>query len=127
MIEAANYKIYTKKGVLDKALRYKAKERKRRGNIPAAISLFFSFGYLSFSILYKPNYFTGYDHLEFLAGSQGFQAYTETGYKSLFIPSLENETYSLQEIKDSVVGMLKKESGIDLEAEVQAPIQLSLF
>ena len=121
------YKIYSKKSILQKAIKYRTEKTGRRENIPAAIALFFSFGYLSFSVLYKPSYFTGYDHLEFLALSQGFDSFTETGYKSVFVPSLENEIYSFQEIKDSVVGMLKKESGIDLLAEVQVPIQLALF
>jgi len=121
------YRVYSKKSVLDKAIEYRKKERKRRGSIPAAVALFFSFGHRSFSLLYKPSYFTGYDHLEFYAGSEGLETFSDTGYMSIFIPAYSDGIYSLSEIKDSILKMLKREAGLDLMQKEQPPLQLTLF
>jgi len=121
------YRIYSKKNILQKAIEYRMSHRSKRGSIPSAVALFFSFGYRSFAVIYKPSYFTGHDHLEFYARSEGFFGYTDTGYKSIFVPAYSDGIYSFKEIKENMIELLKKEAGLDLADENQAPVQLSLF
>jgi len=53
---------------------------------------FFEYGSLMFCVLFTREYFKSgqLHHLAFHAMSRGFEAYTETGYKSNFVHSGEN-------------------------------------
>jgi hypothetical protein len=101
----------------------------------------FEFGELKFAIVYKPDYLKGAhigntQHMAFHALSEGFEAYTSTGYKSNFVHY--EGMVSDEELRAFWIEELKKEnfdlenpaprlrtSGIDKINE--AAVQLSLF
>ncbi|HHS93213.1 MAG TPA: hypothetical protein ENK82_07690 [Campylobacterales bacterium] len=118
MISQIPYKIYNKKQLLNSSINTRDKG--------VVFTLFFELNHLSFAVLYQPYYFksTGLAHLGFHALSQGFEAFTSTGYHSIFVRDSKGVS-SYQEIKDFLFKKLNEK--IDLEQLSTQPIQLNLF
>jgi len=58
-------------------------------DIEGSTLFLFEYGSLKFGVIYKPRYFGSTCHLAFHAMSNGFEAYTDTGYKSNFVTTGE--------------------------------------
>ena len=114
-----NYKIYTKKDLLNESINTREEGKE------SVFTLFFMVQGLSFGVVYRPYYFGSItpSHFSFYALSKGFEEFTETGYRSLFVQRLgvasygEIEAYLLKELKASIP-FLKNEN---------ESLQLSLF
>lgn len=113
-----NYKIYYKKQLLNESI------NKREESL--TFTLFFKINHLSFAVQYQPHYFrsTGLAHFSFYALSKGFEGFTETGYRSLFVNNSKSIS-SYEEIKAYLFKKLNEQ--IDLEKASTEPIQLNLF
>jgi len=83
-------------------------------NNEKAEALFFEYGSLKFCIIYTKEYFknAGLSHLGFYAMSRGFEAYTETGYKSNFAHGGESVGHADVE---EFIKLKLHEYGIDLD------------
>ena len=113
-----DYKIYDKKQLLNESI------NKRSDGL--VFTLFFKINHLSFGVVYEPHYFkrTGLVHFSFHALSKGFEGFTETGYRSVFVNGTQSVS-SYQEIKNYFFKIINEK--IDLEKVSLAPIQLNLF
>jgi len=128
MIIVTPYTKYTKKQVLSTAIDIREDNMdKKDKKTPSAFSLFFSFGYYRFSIIYKPRYLSRNVHLEFRALSEGFEKFTSSGYKSIFLEALPGERYSRREIKDIMIKALIREGDLDLASPDKKTLQRALF
>jgi hypothetical protein len=94
-------------------------------------ALFFEYGVLKFCILFKKEYIRGMSHLSFYAMSRGLEAFTETGYRSIFAHVAENIEY---EEVEAYIKMKLMECGIDVDnpdsclvLEAKRMVQPSLF
>lgn len=96
-------RIYTKEEMIKEAEKNEKTE-----------ALFFEYESLKFCVLYTKEYFKSGDlyHLAFHAMSIGFEAYTETGYKSNFVHGGEN--VGVDDVEE-FFKMKLNECGIDLE------------
>ncbi|CAA6798341.1 MAG: Unknown protein [uncultured Sulfurovum sp.] len=113
-----DYRIYDKKQLLNESI------NRRGGHL--IFTLFFKINHFSFAVQYEPNYFisTGLSHFNFYALSKGFEEFTGTGYRSIFVDNCKKIS-SYQEVKDFLFGKLNEK--IDLEKVSSKPIQLNLF
>jgi hypothetical protein len=113
------YTIYTKKRLLNESINSRGEGRE------SVFTLFFSVQGLSFGVIYKPYYFgsSSPSHFSFYALSKGFEEFTTSGYRSIFVQGLgiasrvEIEEYLLKELRASIP-FLKSEKN---------SLQLSLF
>jgi hypothetical protein len=111
------YTIYTKKRLLNESINSRGEGK--------VFTLFFTVQGLSFGVIYRPYYFGSLSpsHFSFHALSKGFEEFTESGYRSMFVQRLgvascvEIEEYLLKELKASIP-FLKSEKN---------SLQLSLF
>ena len=113
-----DYRIYEKKQLLNESI------KKRDEGL--VFTLFFQINHLSFGVVYEPHYFQkiGLVHFSFHALSKGFEAFTETGYRSMFVND-NKKVSSYQEIKNYLFETINEK--MDLEKVSSAPIQLNLF
>jgi len=114
-----SYKIYDKRALLNASI-----NRRGEGLI---FTLFFEINHFSFAVQYEPNYFKGsrgLSHFSFYALSKGFEAFTGTGYRSIFVDD-SRKVSSYQEVKAFLFGKLNEI--IELEKVSAQPIQLNLF
>jgi len=118
MIYKTPYKIYDKKKLLNESIN-------QRGD-RVIFTLFFEINHLSFAVHYQPYYFrsTGLAHFSFHALSKGFEAFTSTGYHSIFVNSSQGIS-SYEEIKTYLFERINQK--MDLEKVSAEPIQLNLF
>ena len=110
-------KLYTKKEILNDAINAKGKDK--------IFTLFFKINHLTFGVQYQPWYFNssrGLSHFSFYAISRGFEKFTETGFRSLFVQNTK-KVASYEEIKDYFIEVLKR----DIVLESSKPMQLQLF
>ena len=112
------YKIYNKKKLLTESINKRDKA--------LIFTLFFEINHLSFAVIYQPYYSksTNLAHFGFHALSKGFEAFTSTGYHSLFVNSAKGVS-SYIEIKEYLFKKINEK--IDLEKVSTTPIQLNLF
>ena len=112
------YRIYNKKQLLNESIN-------KRGE-GLVFTLFFKINHLSFGVVYEPHYFksTGLVHFSFHALSKGFEGFTGTGYRSIFVND-NKIVSSYQEIKNYLFKTINEK--MDLEKVSSAPIQLNLF
>ena len=109
------YHIYTKKEILNEVI-----EDRQKGN--ESYALFFESGYLEFAVIYRPNRMFRSVHFAFHALSAGFDAFTETGYKSIYAAKigigsrLEIEEYIIEQLAEDGISFREPE-----------PVQLTLF
>lgn len=111
-------KIYTKKELLHEGINAKAKAK--------VFTLFFEIKHLKFGVRYQPSYFSslsGLAHFDFYAMSRGFEKFTETGYRSLWVQNPQ-KTASYAEVKAYFIEAFK--AFLDLE-KPSKPMQLGLF
>ena len=114
-----SYKIYDKRKILNESI------NRREGHL--IFTLFFKINHFSFAVQYEPNYFKGsrgLSHFNFYALSKGFEEFTGTGYRSIFVDNCKKIS-SYQEVKDFLFEKLNEK--IDLEKVSAKPIQLNLF
>jgi len=118
MIYKIDYKVYNKKELLHESMN-------RREEV-LVFTLFFKINHLSFAVIYQPYYFKsiGLAHFSFHALSRGFEAFTSTGYHSLFVQS-SKKIASYKEVKEYLLKKLNQT--MDIEALSSKPIQLNLF
>jgi hypothetical protein len=97
-------------------------------------SLFlFEYGSLKFGVIYQPGYFRNICHLAFHAMSCGFEAYTDTGYKSNFVTTGEEvedadvEQYFIDALLESGIDVHNPKPVLSRVNEVIELQQLSLF
>jgi hypothetical protein len=109
------YRIYTKRKILNEVI-----EDRQNGN--KSYALFFKSGHLEFAVIYRPDRMFSYNHLAFHALSAGFDAFTDTGYKSIF--AVKAGMASHQEIEKYIVEKLAADGISFREPE---PVQLTLF
>lgn len=102
-IDLTKVTVHTKKEITEKL--------KEHDN-PLEKVFFFEYGKLKFSIILIKDFIKGMTHIAFYAMSRGLEAFTRTGYQSLFVSNYDNAKKSDIEkyIKD-----LLCESGIDLD------------
>lgn len=112
------YKVYEKKSLLNGSINKRGKE--------LIYTLFFEINHLSFAVIYQPHYSksTNLSHFAFHALSRGFEAFTSTGYHSIFVNSAKGVA-SYGEIKRYLFKKIGEK--IDLEKVSTKPIQLNLF
>ena len=114
-----DYKIYTKCGLLNESigLREKGKEK--------IFTLFFEIKGLEFGVIYKPYYFGSRSpsHFSFYALTKGFEEFTGSGYRSIFVQSLGVASYA--EIEEYIFKELK--AAIPFLNGEQKALQVSLF
>ena len=113
-----DYKIYEKKQLLNESV-----NKREEGLI---FTIFFNINRFSFAVQYEPHYFrsTGLAHFSFYALTKGFEPFTETGYRSMFVNNAKSIS-SYQEIKTYLFKKINEK--IDLEKVSTQPIQLNLF
>ena len=112
-------RIYTKKEILNSGINLKSKSQ--------IFTLFFKINSFQFAVHYQPQYFNssmGLAHFSFYAMSRGFEQFTETGYRSVFLQN-SKKIASYREIKEYFIELLK--SKVALEEKNLKPVQLALF
>ncbi|HHS93287.1 MAG TPA: hypothetical protein ENK82_08060 [Campylobacterales bacterium] len=113
-----DYQIYTKREILNSGINSKMTSK--------AFTLFFEFRHLKFGVKYEPWYskhVIGLAHFDFYAMTRGFESFTKTGYRSLWIQNPE-KLASYAEVKSYFLEALKEIINLEEPAE---PIQLGLF
>lgn len=115
------YKVYQKKELLNEAINRREESQKR----VIIFTLFFEINHLSFAVQYQPNYFTstGLAHFSFHALSRGFEAFTSSGYHSIFAKGKGVASY--EEIRTFIFEKLNEKMDIE-QCSIQ-PLQLNLF
>jgi hypothetical protein len=112
-------RIYTKKEILNSGINQKSKSQ--------IFTLFFKINSFRFGIQYQPRYFKssiGLAHFSFYAMSRGFEKFTETGYRSVFVQN-SKKVASYREIKEYFIEVLKAK--VALEDKNLKSVQLALF
>lgn len=111
--------IYTKKEILNSGINHKSKSQ--------IFTLFFKIHSFQFAVHYQPRYFKssmGLAHFSFYAMSRGFEKFTETGYRSIFVQNYK-KIASYKEIKEYFIEILKDK--VALEDKNLKLVQLVLF
>ena len=111
--------IYTKKEILNSGINQKSKSQ--------IFTLFFKIHSFQFAVQYEPKCFNssiGLAHFSFYAMSRGFEKFTETGYRSIFVQN-SKKIASYREIKEYFIEILKDK--VALEDKNLKPVQLALF
>jgi len=111
--------IYTKKEILNSGINRKSKSQ--------IFTLFFKINSFQFAVQYEPRYFKssiGLAHFSFYAMSRGFEKFTESGYRSIFVHN-SKKIASYREIKEYFIELLKDK--VALEDKNLKPVQLALF
>jgi len=112
-------RIYTKKEILNSGINLKSKSQ--------IFTLFFQINSFQFAVHYQPKYFNssmGLAHFSFYAMTRGFEKFTETGYRSLFVQN-PKKIASYREIKKYFIEILKDK--VSLEDKKLKSVQLALF
>ena len=111
------YKLYTKVDIDEKVERYKKDDRDLKVK-----SLIMNLGNFKIGIIFTLNFFgsSNTSHIDFFAMSQGLEAFTDTGYKSMWVDT--NNMPTDDEIEEYITLQLKKEN-----IKIGQAIQLSLF
>jgi hypothetical protein len=114
-----NYKIYTKKDLLNESINTREEGKE------SVFTLFFMVQGLSFGVVYRPHYFSSVtsSHFSFYALSKGFEEFTETGYRSMFVQRVGFASY--EEIEEYLLKQLK--ASIPFLSQERKMLQLGLF
>jgi hypothetical protein len=94
---------------------------------------FFEYGQLKFGVIFRKNYVGGMGHISCHGMSRGHEAFTETGYKSIFVATGEGiveaelEEYMKSKLLESGINLDKPKPILSQVNKVVELIQPSLF